>query len=31
MDPGVAIGPFLFVIAVGVLIEGVEDYVSIVI
>ncbi len=29
MDPGVAIGPFIFVILIGVLAEGLEDYVGI--
>lgn len=28
MDPGVAIGPFIFVIMVSVVREGIEDYVS---
>jgi hypothetical protein len=28
MDPGVAIGPFIFVIMVSVIREGIEDYVS---
>ena len=28
MDPGVAIGPFIFVIMVSVIREGIEDYVK---
>ena len=29
MDPGVAIGPFIFVIMISVVREGIEDYVKI--
>lgn len=29
MDPGVAIGPFIFVISISILREGIEDYVKI--
>jgi hypothetical protein len=29
MDPGVALGPFIFVIGISVVREGIEDYVTI--
>jgi phospholipid-translocating ATPase len=29
MDPGVALGPFVFVLGISVLREGIEDYVNI--